>query len=148
MAAESTNQRGIWLASAALAGVVLFRANSGKAWLGSGAPAWLKDGSVVLQGARPVALGLALANGAPVVGQGDLLGWRTITITPDMVGCRVAVFLSVECKRTAGGRTSKDQAHWMQQVVKAGGIAGVANSPEAAKKIIQEYRPLGLTSSK
>jgi len=138
---ESTTQRSIWLRAAALAGVVLFRANSGKAWLGNGPPRRLVDGSVVLAGARPVALGLALANGNPVVGQGDLLGWRTITITPDMVGCRVAVFLSVECKRTDGGRTSADQRHWMETVQRAGGIAGVANTPEAAVKIVEGYRP-------
>lgn len=143
MAAEGTNQRAIWLATAALAGVVLFRANSGKAWLGMGQPRRLQDGSVVLPAARPVALGLALASGDPVVGQGDLLGWRTITITPDMVGCKVAVFCSIEVKREKGGRTSDAQRHWMQQVLRAGGIAGVANTPEAARQIVEGYRPVG-----
>lgn len=141
MASESTVQRSVWLAAAALAGTVLFRANSGKAWLGSGPPRRLTDGSVVLPAARPVALGLALASGAPVVGQADLIGWRSVVVTPDMVGCRVAIFLSIECKRSANGRTSADQAHWMQQVLKAGGIAGVANSPEAACAIVSGYRP-------
>ncbi len=144
MASESSVQRSIWLASAALAGVVLFRANSGKAWLGMGPPRRLTDGSVVLPGARPIALGLALVSGAPVAGQGDLLGWRTITITPDMVGGQVAVFLSVECKREKGGRASEDQLHWLGAVQRAGGIAGIANSPDAAKKIITEWRPARL----
>lgn len=143
MAAESSVQRAVWLASAALAGVVLFRANSGKAWLsGGGAPRRLVDGSVVLPAARPVALGLALASGAPVAGQGDLLGWRTVTVTPDMVGRKLAVFLSIECKRDKGGRTSADQAHWLGVVQRAGGIAGVANSPDAAKKIIDDWQPM------
>ena len=141
MASESNVQRAVWLSAAALAGTVLFRANSGKAWLGSGPPRRLTDGSVVLPAARPVALGLALASGAPVVGQSDLIGWRSVTITPDMVGCRVAIFLSIECKRSTNGRTSSDQAHWLQQVQRAGGIAGVANSPEAARQIVQDYRP-------
>lgn len=149
MASESNVQRSIWLASAALAGVVLFRANSGKAWLcGGGAPRRLVDGSVVLPAARPVALGLALASGAPVAGQGDLLGWRTITVTPDMVGAQLAVFLSIECKRDNGGRTSADQLHWLGAVQRAGGIAGVANSPDAAKKIIADWAPIRLASSK
>lgn len=138
---EAPNQRAIWLAAAALAGTVLFRANSGKAWLGHGAPRRLTDGSVVLAGARPVALGLALANGDPVAGQADLIGWRSITITPDMVGCRVAVFLSLEVKRTTGGRTSADQVKWMETVQRAGGIAGVANTEDAARKIVSDYRP-------
>lgn len=138
---ESTTQRAIWLASAALSGVVLFRVNSGRAWLGSGQPQRLRDGSVVIPGARPVALGLALASGDPVVGQSDLLGWRTITITPEMVGAQVAVLVALECKRTTGGRTSADQARFIDTVRRAGGIAGVANSPEAATEIVNSYRP-------
>ena len=143
MASEATNQRAIWLATAALAGVVLFRLNSGKAWLGMGQPRRLQDGSVVLPGARPVALGLALASGDPVVGQSDLLGWRTITITPDMVGCKVAVFTAIEVKREKGGRTSAAQSHWIEQVQRAGGIAGVANTTDAARSIVEGYRPPG-----
>lgn len=141
MASESTNQRAIWLRAAAMAGVVLFRANSGKAWIGSGPPRRLTDGSVVLPGGRPIALGLALANGDPVVGQCDLLGWRTITVTPDMVGSRLAVITGIECKRTTGGRTSRDQRHFIDAVTAAGGIAGVANSPDEAVKIVESWRP-------
>lgn len=141
MTAESSQQRAIWLAAGALAGVVLFRVNSGKAWFGHGAPQRLNDGSVVIPGARPVALGLALTNGDPVVGQSDLLGWRTITITPDMVGARVAVFMAVECKRETGGRTSSQQRHFIDQVRQAGGIAGVANTPGAALAIVQQWAP-------
>lgn len=141
MASESTNQRAIWLAAGALAGTVLFRVNSGKAWLGHGQPQRLSDGSVVIPGARPVALGFALANGEPVVGQSDLVGWHTITITPDMVGCKVAILTAIECKREKGGRTSADQARFIDRVRDAGGIAGVANTPEAALAIVKNYRP-------
>lgn len=141
MAAESSTQRAIWLAAAGLAGSILFRVNSGRAWLGNGPPKRLMDRSVVLSGARPIALGLALASGDPVVGQSDLIGWTSITITPAMVGCRMAVFTSIECKRTDGGRTSREQQHWLEMVQKAGGIAGVANSPEAAVQIVKRYRP-------
>ena len=141
MAIESLNQRAIWLRAAALAGVVLFRVNSGKAWVGHGKPQRLTDGSVVLHGARPIALGFGLANGDPVAGQADLVGWRTITITPEMVGCKVAVFTSIEAKRTDGGRISSEQQKWRRAVLLAGGIAGVANSPEAAVDIVNGYRP-------
>ena len=141
MASESTNQRAIWLAAGALAGTVLFRVNSGKAWLGHGQPQRLRDGSVVLPGARPVALGLALANGDPVVGQSDLVGWRTIEITQDMVGRRVAVITAIECKREKGGRTSADQERFIDTVRAAGGIAGVANTPDSACAIVQGYQP-------
>ena len=140
MTTEAPQQKAIWLASAAIPGAKLFRANSGKAWVG-GKPSRLQDGTVCLPAGRPIALGLALADGSPVVGQGDLLGWRTITITPEMVGARVAVFASVECKREKGGRTSADQLHWCSMVQQAGGIAGVANTPAVAQSILRDWTP-------
>ena len=69
---------------------------------------------------RPVQFGLAR-------GSADLIGWRTITITPEMVGQRVAVFTSIEVKTTTGHLTPAQQA-WMGTVRSAGGIAGVARS--------------------
>lgn len=141
-APESTNQRSIWLAAAALAGTVLFRCNSGKAWLsGGGKPQRMADGTVLLPGGRPVALGLALTNGDPVVGQSDLIGWHSIVVTPDMVGCRVAVIVGMECKRETGGRTSQDQQNFVTQITNAGGIAGIANTPAVAQALIRDWRP-------
>jgi hypothetical protein len=66
---------------------------------------------------RPVQFGLAR-------GSADLIGWRTITITPEMVGQRVAIFTSIEVKTTTGHLTPAQQA-WMGTVRGAGGIAGV-----------------------
>ena len=60
-------------------------------------------------------------------GSADLIGWQTVTITPDMVGQRFARFLSVEVK-TPTGRLSPEQSTWRQAVLKAGGIAVVARS--------------------
>jgi len=140
---EAPNQRAIWLATAALAGTVLFRCNSGKAWLASGGkPQRLQDGTVLLPGGRPVALGLALTSGEPVVGQSDLIGWRSIVITPDMVGCRVAVLTAIECKREKGGIVTPDQLHFVQQVTRAGGIAGVAHSESVAQALIRDWKPI------
>jgi len=56
-------------------------------------------------------------------------------ITPDMVGQRVAVFCSVEVK-SARGRVRPDQAAWLAAVQSAGGIAGIARSPEEAAAIL------------
>lgn len=68
-------------------------------------------------------------------GSADLIGWRTVQITPDMVGQRVAVFCSVEVK-SARGRLRPDQAAWLAAVQGAGGIAGVARSPDEAAAIL------------
>jgi hypothetical protein len=80
------------------------------------------------QHGRPVTFGLAR-------GSADLIGWTTRTITPDMVGQRVAVFTSIEVK-TPTGRVSPEQRQWLQAVQAAGGIAGVARSVEDAESLL------------
>jgi len=77
---------------------------------------------------RPVQFGLA-------VGSADLIGWTTRTITPEMVGQRVAVFTSIEVK-SATGRLRPEQRQWLEAVQAAGGIAGVARSVEDAQSLI------------
>ncbi len=79
------------------------------------------------------------ANGRPVnfglcKGSADLIGWRTVTITPEMVGQQVAVFTSIEVK-TATGKLRPEQQQWLDAVQAAGGIAGVARSVEDALRI-------------
>ena len=77
---------------------------------------------------RPVQFGLAK-------GSADLVGWKTVTITPDMVGQEVAVFTSLEIKTPKGRATAYQQA-WMNCVERAGGIAGIARSVEDAVQIL------------
>jgi len=77
---------------------------------------------------RPVQFGLAR-------GSADLIGWRTVVITPEMVGQRVAVFTSIEVK-TPTGRLTPQQRHWLSAVMTAGGIAGVARSVTDALQIV------------
>ncbi len=63
-------------------------------------------------------------------GSSDLIGYRTITITPDMVGQRLAVFAAVEVKDR--GRLTAQQEAFLNLIQQAGGLAGVARSvPEA-----------------
>jgi hypothetical protein len=78
---------------------------------------------------RPVQFGLAR-------GSADLIGWRTITITPDMVGSQLAVFTSIEVK-TPTGRVRPEQHAWLGAVQSAGGIAGIARSVCDANKILR-----------
>jgi hypothetical protein len=78
---------------------------------------------------RPVQFGLAR-------GSADLIGWRTITITPDMVGTRLAVFTSIEVKTPTGHLTPQQHA-WLGTVRTAGGIAGVARSVRDAEEILR-----------
>ena len=78
---------------------------------------------------RPVQFGLAR-------GSADLIGWRTITITPEMVGQQLAVFTSIEVK-TSTGRVRPEQQAWLTAVQTAGGIAGVARSIQDANEILR-----------
>jgi len=80
------------------------------------------------QHGRPVQFGLCK-------GSADLIGYRSITITPEMVGSTVAVFLSIEVK-TSTGRLRPEQQQWLDAVQAAGGIAGVARSVEDALRIV------------
>lgn len=60
-------------------------------------------------------------------GSADLIGWQSVEVTQDMVGRRLAVFLSVEVK-TQTGRLSPAQENWRRVVESHGGIAVVARS--------------------
>jgi len=103
---------------------VLFRNNVGTAWTGD--VTRLKDGSLLIRNPRPLHAGLCK-------GSSDLIGWRSITVTPDMVGEKIAVFCAVEVK-DGRGRPTKDQVHFINTLVGAGGLGCVAWSVEDAKK--------------
>ena len=111
MASEQSIQQHIRL-TCSTGSTRLFRNNTGT----------LRD-----QHGRPVSFGLAR-------GSADLIGWRTVTITPEMVGQQVAVFTSIEVK-TPTGRVKPEQQQWLDAVQAAGGIAGVARSVEDALRI-------------
>lgn len=95
--------------------VRMFRNNVGTGWQGQVVSREL--GAVVLQNARPLHAGLC-------VGSSDLIGWKTVTITPDMVGQQVAIFVAAEVK-TATGRLTGEQQNFLNKVRDAGGLAVV-----------------------
>ena len=87
------------------------------------------------------------ANGRPVQfglckGSADLIGWTTRTVTQEMVGTQVAVFLSIEVK-TPTGRLRPEQQQWLDAVQAAGGIAGVARSVEDAQRLTTAKHGVG-----
>jgi hypothetical protein len=91
------------------------------------------------QHGRPVQFGLCK-------GSADLIGWRTVTVTPEMVGTQVAVFLSIEVK-TPTGRLRPEQQQWLDAVQAAGGIAGVARSVEDAQRLTMRDQGGSITSA-
>lgn len=117
MSEAATLQR-IRLALGTTPGLRLFRNNVGM----------LRDerGQVVRFGLHP--------------GSGDLIGWRSVTITPEHVGRTVALFASLEVK-APGGRVRPDQVLWAEQVRASGGLSGIAHDPAEARLILGLPQP-------
>ncbi len=111
---ETTLQQEIRLALGQLPDLRMFRNQVGQ----------LPD----LRTGRPVQFGLAK-------GSSDLIGFKTIEVTSDMIGQKLAVFTSIEVK-TAKGKLTPMQHNWLSCVRKAGGITGVARSVQDAIQII------------
>lgn len=105
----------------------LFRANVGEAWTGTLTSSNLNR--VVIEDARRFRSGLP-------IGFPDLFGFRTVTVTPEMVGRKLAVFAFLEVKKP-GGRTSKAQEKMHAFLHEAGAVGGVARSAEEAVKLLQ-----------
>jgi hypothetical protein len=66
---------------------------------------------------------------------GDLIGWRPVIITPDMVGTVIAQIVSVECKAEGWKPRENDEAYqaqkrWADLVNSEGGYAVFVNDPE------------------
>jgi len=55
---------------------------------------------------------------------GDRIGWKEITITPEMVGKKIAVFTSIEVKAT-GDTLADGQLDWHNLVINSGGISEI-----------------------
>ena len=87
--------------------------------------------SVILREVEP---GLFLVRGRRVTmglctGSSDLIGWMPVTVTPDMVGAKIACFVALEIK-SASGRIQPEQTTFLDRVLEAGGVAVVIRSPE------------------
>lgn len=75
------------------------------------------------------------ARGVPVryglcPGSSDLIGWRELVITPEMVGGTVAQFVAVEVK-TPTGKATAQQIQFLEAVARAGGVAVIARGEGA-----------------
>ena len=63
------------------------------------------------------------------VGSSDLIGWKTVRITQDMVGMDIAQFVAMEVK-TPTGKLKPEQENFLKVVRESGGIAIVARSAD------------------
>lgn len=121
---ESNLQQQIFKALGGRPDCRLFRNTCGVGWVGNVVTVDPRRGTVTLRNARRQTFGLH-------VGSGDLIGWRTVVITPDMVGRPAAIFTSLEVK-TERGKPSVEQERWDFAVKVDGGLSGIVRSVEEA----------------
>lgn len=84
----------------------------------------------VLKDERGVPVRYGLANDSPALNRqlksSDLIGWRRLPITPEMVGYAVAQFVAIECKREgwkpSGDAHEQAQGRWLTLVAADGGL--------------------------
>ena len=87
------------------------------------------SGALVDQQGRLVRFGLCK-------GSSDLIGLRSVVITPDQVGQRLAQFVALEIK-TARGVVSPEQRAFLALVEQLGGLAAICRSVEAAEQVLK-----------
>ena len=85
-------------------------------------------GALVDQQGRFVRFGLCK-------GSSDLIGLRSVVVTPEMVGQRIAQFVALEIK-TDSGAVSPEQRAFLRLVQELGGVASVCRSIEQAQAVL------------
>ena len=70
------------------------------------------------------------------VGSSDLIGFQSVTITPEMIGQKIAVFTAIEVK-TESGKVSEPQTKFIEMVRKFGGIGAVVRSVNDAVELLK-----------
>ncbi|MFM7550461.1 MAG: VRR-NUC domain-containing protein, partial [Cyanobacteriota bacterium] len=86
-------------------------------------------GALVDQQGRFVRFGLCK-------GSNDLIGLRSLEVTPELVGQRLAQFVALEIK-AATGVLRPEQRAFLQLVQELGGVAAVCRSVEQAETLLK-----------
>jgi ribosomal protein S19 len=67
------------------------------------------------------------------VGSSDLIGFQSVTVTPEMVGQKIAIFTAIEVKTQKG--KSPAQTKFVEMVRKFGGIGAIVRSVDDALNV-------------
>lgn len=70
------------------------------------------------------------------VGSSDLIGFQSVTVTPEMVGQKIAVFTAIEVK-TPKGKPTPAQTKFIEIVRKFGGIGAIVRSVDDAVELLK-----------
>jgi hypothetical protein len=111
--------------------VRIFKNDTGMAFRGTSATA-IVNGSKQTVIVNPKAIHYGLFKGSS-----DLIGWKIVRVTPDMVDDYIAAFVALEVKKPHGSHTSEEQRRFIKNVLASGGIAGIVTSPEDAEELLR-----------
>lgn len=109
------------LAHGARPGIRLFNNPVGEGWIGKPVRSAQKD-RLTLIAPRRIVYGLC-------PGSTDLVGFRSIVITADMIGKTIAQIVAPEVK-TGQGQLQGSQSPFIETIRNAGGVAGVVRSTD------------------
>ena len=118
-------------------GLRLFRNNTGTGWTGKKmtvskpTQVLITPQDIVLRNFRPLHTGLCK-------GSSDTIGWAPVTITQDMVGKKVAVFIGWEFK-TSRGRATEIQKHFVNKVNEDGGFGIISYGEDQAFEVLERF---------
>lgn len=113
-------------------GGVVFKNNTGTAFRGEKRT---MNGKMILTNLQFIKYGLD-------VGSADLIGVLPVTVTPDMVGKKIGVMLSIEMKKDKFGsyRATGEQLQWMKFMKQMGAIAFVCDNPDDLHKEFNDWK--------
>ena len=125
---EHTTQQRILLACGS-GSARLWRNNVGTGWAGQAVKIQrrgmvaVEPGDIIVRQGRPLHAGLC-------VGSSDLIGYRVVD--------GVAQFVALEVK-SATGRATKEQTHFIDHINAVGGCAGIVRSVEDARTVLNTH---------
>jgi len=126
---KETNIMRLIMAKLSTLGFRVFRNNTGKAYVGDKHIPINTPGTYHLNRGDMIIRNYRIFHAGLMKGSSDLIGWKTQTITPDMVGKKIAIFTAVEVK-TPTGKPTDEQLIFIKNVNDAGGIATIMRSPD------------------
>lgn len=111
--------------------VRVFKNDTGMAYRGQKLSAIVNGRrETIIRNPKPIHYGL-------FKGSSDLIGWKSVTVTQEMVGTTMSVFVALEVKKPVGSKTSDEQKIFIRNVLQSGGIAGIVQSPDDAEELLR-----------
>lgn len=127
----------IMLALGKLPGVRIFRNNVGTAWVGNGSVRFNQRKEVIVEAGDVLIRQARIFHAGLCKGSSDFIGFKSVEITPEMVGKNVAVFMGAEIK-TKTGKASPEQVDFINMVNKFGGIAFIVTDEVEAVEFLNK----------